>query len=298
MLGHTTCKCTLGNLNDNKLPPGESTTVTVKWEVKTGDAMFEQNAEIITNDPRHNPLHLTIHGQVIDTLRPEDYQFTLNDISANEPTAVRLRVFAFRGNELSVVNHTWAKPEYVDHMDVSFEPLSAEELASRKGSTAGLAIVLRVKPGMPLGPIAQTLRVAFNLANHDPLEFPIQGTVVSDIGLSGPDVNSQRLLVNMGTLQSGVAARRTVYVIVKGPYRDQTRLQLVGVEPQRDFAATLGEPLRDNPRLDRYPLSIEIPATAVPVARTADETYARVKFQVTHPQVKEMTVLVRYVVKE
>ena len=67
-LGKTTCKCTLGELADSKLEPGQTTTVTLTWQVKTGEEMFEQNAEIITNDPHLNPILLIILGNVIDSL--------------------------------------------------------------------------------------------------------------------------------------------------------------------------------------------------------------------------------------
>src|SRR4030095_11179359 len=67
-LGHTTCKCTVGNLTTSRLAPGEGTDVKLDWQVKTGDEMFEQSAELITNDPHHNPIRLVIYGKARDTL--------------------------------------------------------------------------------------------------------------------------------------------------------------------------------------------------------------------------------------
>jgi hypothetical protein len=296
-LGPTTCKCTLSNLTKDKLAPGETTAVKLEWTVKTGEPEFEQSASITTNDPHHNPIHLSIHGHVIDSLRPEESQFTLNDLSANEATTVRLRVFAFKASELKVIDHHWIKPDHADHLQVSFEPLTRAELDSQK-AVSGLAVVLKVQPGLPLGPISQVLKITFDLPDRDPLEIPLFGTVVSDVSLAGPGVTPSRLLVNLGTIQAGTTAKRTAYIMVKGPYRSETTLKLASVNPDHDFQATLGEPLRDNPKLDRYPLTIDIPATATPVARTGDENFAQIKFQVTHPQVKELLVKVRYIIKE
>jgi hypothetical protein len=89
-----------------------------------------------------------------------------------------------------------------------------------------------------------------------------------------------------------------VYIVVKGPHRADTKLELVSVEPSQDFQATLGERVTENQKVDRYPLLLEVPASAAPVARTAPETFARVKFAITHPQVKELVVQVRYIVKD
>ncbi len=296
-LGHTTCKCTVGNLTNSRLPPGETTDVKLDWQVKTGDPQFEQSAQLITNDPHHNPIHLVIHGKVIDTIRPEDAQITLNEISTSEETVARLSVFAFRATDLQVTSHRWAHPEHVDRLQVSFEPL-ARSATRPSGVTSGVTVVLKVLPGLPLGQFAQTLVLTFNLPDRDPLELPVFGTVISDIGLAGPGVAPTRLLANLGTVKAGVGLKRTVFVVVKGPYRNETQVQLASAEPSSEFMATLGEPLRDNPALVRFPLTIEIPKSTPPVARTGDENFAHIKLAVAHPHVKEVIVNVRYVVAE
>jgi len=297
-LGHTTCKCTMSNLEKSKLEPGETTPVKLEWTVKTLDPEFEQSAEIVTNDPHHNPVRLSIHGLVIDALRAEEPQFTLNDLSANEATTVRLRVFAFKSHDLDVVKHEWVKPENADRLHVSVEPLPAAEVATKQSATSGVAVILHIEPGLPLGPLSQVLRLSFNVPDHDPLEIPLYGTVISDVSIAGPGVTASRLLANLGTVPSGSAFKRTVYITVKGPYREQTKLRIAGVSPDQELQATLGEPLRENPKVDRYPLTIELSPSTRPVARTADENFARIKVDVTHPQVKELDLKVRYIVRE
>jgi hypothetical protein len=130
------------------------------------------------------------------------------------------------------------------------------------------------------------------------MELPLQGTVISDISLAGPGVSASRLVVNFGQLKVGQGMKRTVFITAKGPFRNDTQVQLTGVEPAVDFQASLGEAIRDNPALVRFPLTIEIPPSAPPIARNGDESYARIKLSTTHPQVKELVVKVRYVVKE
>jgi hypothetical protein len=65
-----------------------------------------------------------------------------------------------------------------------------------------------------------------------------------------------------------------------------------------EFSAKMGEPNRDNPKIVLYPLTIEIPANATPVSRAADGAYALIHLTTTHPDVKEMTVKVRYIIKD
>jgi hypothetical protein len=142
------------------------------------------------------------------------------------------------------------------------------------------------------------LKINFNIPDQEALEIPLFGNVISDVSIAGPGVTGTRLLVNLGTIPTGSPCKKTVFVTVKGPYREQTSIKLVGVTPDNELQATLGAPLRDSPRLVRYPLTIELSPATRPVARTADENFGHINFQVTHPQVKELNIKVRYIVKE
>ncbi len=296
-IGKTTCKCTSFSFAKGELAPGEKTTVKLEWTVKTGDAMFEQSAELLTNDPQHNPLHLVIHGDVVDTVRPDRTQFSLGDFSANELQTFRMRFYAFLDKDFRIEKHEWVRPEGADHLKVEFVPLSPEQLAQEKGAVGGVEVVLSISPGLPLGPFNQTLKLTGNLRGHEPMDIGVTGNVVSDISLVGSGVHADRLVVSMGNLDQGKEHSKTVYVLVKGPHREETAVRIESTDPAQHFAATLGEPLRDNPKIIRYPLTITIPADAPPIARSGDEAFAKIKLAFTHPQVTEMTVRVRYTVK-
>lgn len=297
VIGKSTCKCTKFATEKDALAPGEKTKVKLEWTVKTGDPMFEQSAELITNDPANNPLQLTIHGAVVDTVRADRSQLSLGDVSANEPQTFRMRIHTYRDHELAIEKYQWLNPDGTDHFEVSFVPLTAEQIAEEKGAYSGVEVVLVVLPGLPLGQLSQTLRLTTTLPDREPVEIPVAGTIVSDVTLVGGNVSADRLLVNMGTLEHGAEHKKTVYLVVKGPFRDETGLRIESVDPAQEFEAAIGEPIGDNPKVVRYPLTLVIPASALPVARNSDETSAQVKLAITHPQVKEMTIRVRYVLK-
>ena len=296
-VGQTTCKCTSFAAEKGSLAPGETTKVKLEWTVKTGEPMFEQSADLITNDPTANPLRLTIHGSVVDTVRPDQSGIMLGDVSANEPHTVRVRIHTYRDRKVSIVKHEWAKPESADHFEVSSAQLPPEEIAKESGAFDGVEVTLTILPGLPLGPLAQTLKLTTNVEGHEAIEIPVMGNVVSDVSLVGSGVYLDKLLVNLGTHTHGSEHKKTVYLVVKGPYREETGLAIESLEPEHEFEATLGEPIRDNPKIIRYPLTIVLPATTTPVVRTSDETYAQLKLAITHPQVKEMTIRLRYTLK-
>jgi hypothetical protein len=104
--------------------------------------------------------------------------------------------------------------------------------------------------------------------------------------------------VDLPTFTRAEGQKQTVFLFVKGPYRDQTELRIASVEPAAEFTAQLGPPNRDNPKRVRYPLSIEVPPNATPVSRMSQGAFAQIRLATTHPDVKELTVRVRYVVPE
>ena len=50
-VGSTTCKCTIGNVSDAPIPPGESVSVKLEWSALVNPGPFRQTATILTNDP-------------------------------------------------------------------------------------------------------------------------------------------------------------------------------------------------------------------------------------------------------
>src|SRR5688572_26118142 len=48
--GQTTCKCTMSEMKNGRLRPGESQPSKLTWTAKTGESDFSQSAEIITEN--------------------------------------------------------------------------------------------------------------------------------------------------------------------------------------------------------------------------------------------------------
>jgi hypothetical protein len=297
-LGPTTCKCTFGTLQTEGLMPGESTSVTLSWDAKTEGEKFEQSAEIITNDPLRRAVHLTVHGDVIDLVRPEQEEIYFNNISANESTAASLNIHAFKGESLSIDKVEYTRPEHKDFYKISFAPLASDELESTPRATSGVKMAIELQPGLPIGSLDQTIRLTTNVQPDAPLEIRVFGNVAGDIVLSGAKTNAEHRVVMLGTLSQSEGASHTVYLLVKGPYRDQTELSLASVEPATGIAVELGPPNRDNPRIVRYPLSIEIPKGTTPINRLTGPASTKVHIAATHPDTKELTVQVRYAVTD
>jgi hypothetical protein len=296
--GQPSCSVCIKVFNVAKpvLQPGERTTATIEFEVKNGDAEFEQSGPLTTNDPIKKTVRLSIHGHILDTVRPDRYDIHFHDLSPSETATGGMIIYGYRDRDLAVDSHTLVSETAENHLAVSFRPLTADEIAVEPRAKSGVKVTVEVKPGLPQGDFEGTLTMTTN-EGSDPVAVKIVGNVASDILIMGPNVNRERMLVGLGAISQKEGKKQTAFLIVKGPHRDETKVEIESVEPTADFSAKLGDPIRDTPKTIRYPIVIEVPPGAAPVTR-GDGNHAKIHIKTTHPEIKELTINVRYVVKE
>jgi hypothetical protein len=301
--GQTTCKCTMSEMKDGELQPGESMPIKLTWTAKTGEADFSQSAEIITtNYPAQPIVRLHVYGKIIDALRTDrGGNLTLGSVSSSENAVGRFKVFAFRGDEpLEIVKHEFMVKDREEFFTAEFRPLTAEEVAAESGARAGVEAIVHVKSGLPLGTIGQGIRLTTNLPNTVPLTVGIEGRIVGDIMVVGAGAISDQNMIRLGDVSSAAGKMAKYHLLVKGPHRNETTLKITGVEPAAGLQAMLGEALTDNPQVTRYPLTITIPEGTKPVSLQGLKSGEAgvIRLATTHPQIPEFVIIVRYSVTE
>ncbi len=300
--GQTTCKCTMSEMKDGELQPGESMPIKLTWTAKTGEADFSQSAEIITtNYPAQPIVRLHVYGKIIDALRTDRGNLTLGSVSTSENAGGRFKVFAFRGEEpLEIVKHEFLAKDREEYFSAEFRPLAAEEVAAESGAKSGVEVTVQIKSGLPLGAIGQSIKLTTNLPNTVPLTVAIEGRIVGDIMVVGAGAVSDQNMIRLGDVSSSAGKTAKYHLLVKGPHRAETTLKIKDVEPADGMQAVLGEALTDNPQVTRYPLTITIPIGAKPVSLQglkAGEA-GMIRLTTTHPQIPEFVIIVRYSVTE
>jgi len=284
------------NVSKPSLAPGERADVNIEWDVKTSDTNFEQSGPLKTNDPNRPSVHLSIHGHVIDNVRVDRADVHFHDLSPSESASGSANIFAFRDADLKVEHFEHTHPKVANFVNVTFTPLSESELAREPKAKAGLKVNIDLKPGLPQGDFEDTLNITTNQLS-EPLTVKIIGNIATDILLMGPNVYREKSLVNLGAITQKEGKKHTIFLLVKGQHRDDTKVSIESYEPTQEFSATLGEPIRDTAKTMRYPIVIEVPPGSAPVTR-GDGSYAKIHVKTTHPEVKEIDIKVRYVVKE
>jgi hypothetical protein len=296
--GATTCKCTISELEEGAIAPGESREVTLEWTPKAATDQFEQTAEILTNDPRRPTVRLRVVGRVRDSLRIEPREVALGQLPSTEATSFDIKVWSYQPEPWRMTGSEFLQEKTAQYFRVEARDMTAEELASQEDAKNGQVLRVVVEPGLPLGNINQTLRIKQEKEGRSPLDIHITGKAVGDITAFGAAYNSDREYLDLGNVRSGQGAKAKIFIAVKGTHRGDTKLSIQEVDPAATLKVTLGEPTSFSGKTVLWPLTVEIPPGAEPVNRLGSETdkVAHVNIATTHPDIPVFTVRLRFAV--
>lgn len=290
--GSTSCQCTISEVADGAVDPGEQVIVTVEWKAEEeGD--FRQVADLRTNDPLSPVLHLVVEGYVTQSTRviPEDV--ALGRISSSVPTTAQFSVFSLR-EDFQIEDYEFLDSSTADYFELDIQRFSPEEAKMPTDLVkAALMVHVRIKPGLPLGPINQTIRLTTNLEDVTELEVPVSGLVISDVSiLGGRSFNDYNNELNLGLIRSSTGGSAQLHVLVKGPERHEVQLQVTEIDPAGVLEAELGE-AKDNGAVLVYPLTIRVPPGAAPISRLGSEA-GRVTIETTHQSARKIDLRVKF----
>lgn len=300
--GGTTCTaCTIAALSKETLAPGESADITVQYEVNPQKAKFHQIASLLTNDPKRPRVELEIMGLVTSrfSVSPSDVAFT--SISAREPATAEIKVSTNVSDRLTIAAAEMGNPETAGHFELKSELMTPEQLLAEKAK-AGSKLSVTLKPGLPLGPIRQTIRLTIDTGpgtQPGSLVIPVEGSVVSDLSIVGPKWNSDQGVLSIGSVQGSVGAKRELRILVRGDARRDVRVEPAEVTPSW-MKVQVGEAAELSPSVMQIPFSIEIPPGSPPGIHlgTGQGAYGEVVLRVAgHPDVKEMRMLLKFLVE-
>lgn len=300
--GQTSCKCTLSELAQNSIAPGESAAVTLEWTAYTNEHDFRQTAVIETNDPEQRSITLTVEGRVSYSHRLLPSALVFGEITANSPHVVRTRLYSLKANTIEILSHRFAEPTAADHFEVTITPIAKEELnkddLGDEDAQSGVLIAVSAKPGLPVGPFYQRLLLTTNLKTAPQIEIPVQGRVVGDLTISGRNWNDEIGVLELGTIRSSEGAKAELSVVAKGPYREAVDLKVVKVTP--DFLkVTVGKPRTIGKAVTLFPLTIEIPpgSPAANFLGSQQGKLGNIILDTGHPETPQLRMHLRMVVE-
>jgi len=265
--GATSCTCTVsdfeqaeGGSNHAKVvPPGGTTKLKVEWRGKGDGGPFRQQASVSTNDPRRPQIVFVVEGTVIPISRAVPKTITLSKLSAGTSEQATVRVFTFGREPPMVDSLTLDNEKTAQFYSLASAPLEPTEFAAETGATGGFEISVDIRPGLPIGPLRQTIKAVFRLPEEVTIEIPVEGSVSGDLALVGQAWDSSRESLMLGTVSSRTGSQTNLFLTAKGPHRAEVKPVVRNVVP--DFLEVVvgeGRPV-GNGNVIRIPLSITIP---------------------------------------
>jgi hypothetical protein len=298
--GKTSCSaCTIAEIENPEVLPGESTTVVVAYEAGRRSAKFGQTATVLTNDRQLPRLELSVSGKVTSKLLARPFEFEFGNVAVGASATAQTKLLCFVPGSLSVVESKFSNADIAPYFEVQTDPLKSDQLQA-ESAQSGFMAMLSLKPGLPLGTFSQTIRFTLELdgkrVEHD---VPIQGTIVSDLSIVGPGWREETGVLTLGTVRSAKGLRRKLTVLVRGPSRQQLEVEPIRVDPP-SLQVTLGKRTALNENVEQFPLTIEIPPGQSPEIRigTDQRPFGEIVLGVkNHPDLKEIRMRVKFTIE-
>lgn len=283
--GATSCTCTVSDLGTNDapgstdattaagktVPPGGETTVSIQWTGKGAGGPFRQQATVLTNDPRRPEIAFVIEGAVVPTWKAVPDLLAVPKLSTQSDAAISTTVFTY-GSEPPQIDSLGAVEERTkDFFTVTSAPLAAETIAAESGATGGFRLDVAMKPGLPLGPLRQTVRVVMRIPEEITVEIPVEGSVAGDISFAGPAWNAAAQRLSLGQVSSRVGLSTKLFITARGPNRERVKPVVREVVPTSlDVEVGPAEPIGSGSVL-RIPITVAIAPGSPPANHLGSE---------------------------
>lgn len=288
-LGATTCKCTLGDLEDNELEPGESTSVSLEWTVKSTEQIFEQSAELRTNDPLRPGVRFVVRGLIIRDLEFVPRKITFGEILSGQPFEFSTKMYSYFDRSIEPVSADFASEELTKFADFEIEPFElSEEDDVHENARQAFLVTAKIRPGVRQGPLVTRMQVKFRLSDQlapgvvaeetetgedAELDPPPDEILVGFAECAGRIMGALTLLPTpqvrttsgggyvwtLGRLGPDDKLEHRALVALKGSEKDSTNLRIGETYPSDIVEAEFGDPVGKG-QMRLFPLNLKLKA--------------------------------------
>lgn len=298
--GATSCTCTVSDFEESeggskdakKVAPGESTKLKVQWRGKGDGGPFRQQASVLTNDPARPQIAFVVEGTVVPTYKAQPNAITLPKLSTGSGEQATVTVFTFGAEPPAIDSLSLTEEKTAPFYSLASAPLTADELAAETGATGGFRITADIRPGLPIGPLRQTIKVVFRMPDEVTAEIPVEGSVSGDLSLAGSAWDSSRDALLIGTVSSRTGSQTNLFLTVKGPHREKVKPIAREIIPDSlQVVVGEGKPVGSG-NVIRIPVSITIPPGSTPANHncSAQAPAGKIVLDTGHPDSPTLTI--------
>ena len=290
----------MGQLENDVVPPDGSGEVTLEWVAKSLDVEFRQSATISTDSPHRPSIILSVYGRVLQIVQAIPPDVAFSDVPIRDAREAEFTLYGFKDESLSIIEHRWTDQETAGFFEFDWKPAGAEVVAQQPDAQAAALCTVKMKPGLPLGPVRQVLELVTNVSTGV-IDVPIQARIVGDVSISGAGFQDRTNTLRIGPVARETGVTRKLFMTIKGPYLEDFQITGWQTDPADVLQVQLGEvKLLRAGKVKMIPLEFSIPAGARPVNYSGGDEHpvAVAKITTTHPEIGEITIRVTFAITE
>ena len=317
-IGASTCKCTVGTLENESLAPGEETEVKMAWTVKTNETTFGQSAELRTNDPTQVAIRFEITGKVVRQVQLVPETLTFKEVASGEPIDLELKVYSYMGEEIELGQPRFTSDEMNELAEFEVTPMEIEENdAEHAEATQAFLVKATIAPGLDQGPVSQNMVMPFNKVGEESVSndadvsvdgesdkattivAAVTGRIVGVLSMLESTklkgVTGGGYIYDFGKITDNEPQTAKAFVVLKGPERDKTKLSVGKVSPEGVVSAQLNDPIQ-NGSMSLYSLEFTLTPGDEKIDRLGmnREDYGLVTIMSDNPNVPSMKLRLKF----
>ncbi|MBP86149.1 MAG: hypothetical protein CMJ64_05455 [Planctomycetaceae bacterium] len=295
--------CVITKFTSAVVPPGETLNIDVTLQARKLGPKINESLELRTSDPSHRTVSLQLMAYVGAVARLSAEGLPLGSIDALKETTASCQIHGYFSSQIEIVQSEFIHATMREYFDFEIKQLDIADMPEKDPYVrSAYELTVRVKPGVPVGPFRQTLKLLARVEGQEDtmLELPIQGRVDGAISfIASPEFSPQYGFLQGGRVASAEGKTWEMHVMVKGPQHQDVELTIDAIEPKECLTASLGEPKALGDNITLHPLTVSVPKGAPAIARLGNEQgdAGQVVIKTTHPTAKKLILSVRFAVE-
>ena len=263
--GPLMCKCTMPDVPDKEIKPGESMSIKLTWKPEETSEAFTKDAVIWTNDPENPKVTLNINGAVIEDPSANPRFFYLGDVSWEKDSEnvghfgtvsfKDMDIEAFEASDPEVFSVTW------EVEDPSLFPRN-EDADAVEHPVKSFAIKLVVKPNGKVGPFQGWIKLKLKNSAIPEYRIGISGNRAGPISIHGPDYQASHSMIDLRRFKSSEGRKTRLFMFLT-PFGEDLKITEV-ISKSKFLNAILDKETSGGTGKERYVLTIEAKPGALP----------------------------------
>lgn len=291
--GPSSCKCTVLDLRNGELPPGESRDITLAWEAESENENFRHGAAFFTNDPEHPDLSVVAVGKIRRHFGVSSGDIVFRDVKPGETATAEIVVFSQAFDRFEIERGTSSSPE----LSWSASPASPE-LLTEHGARSGFAVQVSLAVGEHKRTLGGRLVFRLQAEAHDgslkqsTVAVAVAAPVRPPFRVYGAGWDSDGFL-DLGAIEQGKGVKRKLFVLTRAERPEAKFFEMTATPSFLEVRVVRDERVRS--ARGQYVVEIEIPADA-PVCNHMGIDMAKIVLKTDHPDQPELRLPVEFAI--